>query len=41
MTTEDWMGEVRCYNCGVIVGKVGAWKELRGDFERDAAEWIA
>ena len=40
MPQEPWMKNVPCYNCGLIVGRVGAWKRLRADFERDAVHWF-
>lgn len=41
MTAEDWMKNVPCYNCGVIVGRVSAWKKLRAEFEKDAIDWYS
>ena len=41
MEPHSTYSAMACYNCGVIVGRVAAWRRLRQDFERDALDWYA
>ena len=36
---EAWQRDYPCWNCGLIVGKVGAWRRLRAEYEQDWQEW--